>query len=249
MFRDVIILTPTQNNEIYWDEWSYWIKQLFPPPRKVVFYEDSSTDGTVERLLNFDLPHEVIQTKHSVKPTKKNRYRRIAKIRQILLDRAKELNPDYAIFIDDDTFIKDSWALDKFTEWGVDIVGGLYLRFFPFGIRLASKWFHPNYPNPKFKMRKKARVLGLDEVAMTSGGCLCLSRRIIQDNRIHFYPMEFKEASEDFGYCLLARKYGYKIYVDGRVKLAHYIKPRRKDWTVDATVNVADELKNTAFKY
>jgi len=229
--KNVVVLTPTVGNRAYFHEWAKWIKRLSPEPRKVIFYIDENDYGTWKRLAKWKFPHEIIRTPLTTKNTKRLRYNRIAEIRQILLNRAKELDPDYAWFVDDDMFIKDQKALEKLTYWDVDIIGGLYPRIFPFGIRLASKWFHPNYPKPMWKMYENVPVRGLDEVAMTSGGCLLLSRKVIQDDRLHFYPMEFTCASEDFGFCLLAREYGYKIWVDGRVGLAHFISGKRKDWT------------------
>jgi hypothetical protein len=77
--------------------------------------------------------------------------------------------------------------------------------------------------------------MSLDEPAVTSAGCLYLSRKIVQDKRVNFFPIGRKGASEDFGYCLQARDYNYRVYLDGTVKLKHQI-PRvmpAKPWGID----------------
>ena len=79
----------------------------------------------------------------------------------------------------------------------------------------------------------------LYKVTVTSGGCLCLNRKIIQDTRLNFSPIrhdlsEEGEVSEDFGFCLLARHYGYEVYLDGDVRLTHLAPTpdRIRPWAV-----------------
>jgi len=75
------------------------------------------------------------------------------------------------------------------------------------------------------------------EAKVTSAGCLCLSRRVVQDKRVNFYPLR-ADASEDFGYCLWARDLGYKVYLDSTLELHHLIPKRipKKPWLFDAKI-------------
>jgi GT2 family glycosyltransferase len=67
---------------------------------------------------------------------------------------------------------------------------------------------------------------------------MCLSRRLIQDERLNFYPVkpteyeseEFKQTlarsrlpyiCEDYAYCLRARALGYGVVLDWSVYLDH----------------------------
>lgn len=158
-----------------------------------------------------------------------NRYEPIAYIRQLLLTRARQLDPDFAIFLDDDVFPYDTWMIDKLTSRKLDIVGGPYVRLFPDGPWLATKWRSEQGKLRYFRVPPEA----LSEVEMTSAGCLCLSRRIIQDRRVNFWPLYNAESSEDFGYCLQAKDYEYKIWLDGTVVLWHYIPKQipQKPWS------------------
>jgi hypothetical protein len=76
----------------------------------------------------------------------------------------------------------------------------------------------------------------LDEPYVTSAGCLCLSRKIIQDKRVNFYPIIQDNASEDFSYYIQARNNGYKIYLDGTNALGHGNPLKNSSaWTFDSS--------------
>jgi len=205
--------------------------RLDPQPERVIFAENNSRDNTLERLTKFKRPHEIIRVwfRSRVRDYAKSPYEPIAHIRQLLLTRARHLNPDYAIFFDHDCWPNDHDIIDRLTLHGEDIVGGAYLRAYPEGVFLASKWVHPD--TGKIIWRKTAlRPYG--EVNMTSAGCLCLSQRIIQDHRVNFYPLYDNVASEDYGYCLTARQFGYKIWLDATASCMHFLDLKReKPWT------------------
>jgi glycosyltransferase involved in cell wall biosynthesis len=200
-----------------------------------VFAENNSEDNTLERIWSFKRPHKVIRIwlRGDATFLCDTPYEPIAHIRQLLLKFARNYDPDYAIFLDSDIYPRTRELIDNLTLWNKDIVGGAYVRAFPEGIWLASKWSIPGNKN-NFKLYRNVRM-PLDEPAMTSAGCMCLSRRIIQDKRVNFFPMDIPTASEDFGYCLKAREIGYTIYLDGTVDLHHVIPARipNKPWTFD----------------
>ena len=183
-----------------------------------VLIENNSTDNTFERINKFKRPHKVIRVwfRKDATTVCESTYEPIAHVRQLLLTFARQYNPDYAIFLDSDVYPLSKDLIDGLSLWGKDIVGGAYLRPFPEGVFLASKWAVPDRPHLRM-LRKKTNSF-LEEVLMTSGGCLCLSRKIIQERDINFYPISPSDASEDFGYCLQAKEKGYRIYLDGTVK-------------------------------
>lgn len=222
----VIILIPTYNHAIFLEHCLQRLKQLEPQPDKYIFLENNSTDDTLEVIQEFDRPKELIRmwfrddaVKHLGNP-----YEVIGIARQYLLKRARQLDPDFAIFIDDDIVMMYKHFIDQITGRKRDIVGAPYFRPFSMGFFLASKWKRKGKRGLWFK----ESCQGFQETYITSAGCLCLSRKIIQDKRVNFLPIiwgekkDGKRASEDFGYCIKAQKLGYKVYLDCTLKVGHY---------------------------
>jgi GT2 family glycosyltransferase len=198
------------------------LKRLDPQPDLYVFAENNSSDSTLDQVWKFDLPHKVIRVwfRKDAAILNENRYVAIAHIRQLLLTFARHYDPDYAIFLDSDILPQTRELIDNLTSWRKDVVGGPYLRLFPEGLWIATRWQASDNPNRCMFLRSPRTAL--DEPLMTSGGCLCLSHRIIQDKRMNFYPLYGMDASEDFGYCIRARDLGYGVYLDSTVSLLHY---------------------------
>lgn len=238
----VIILIPTRNSELLLDLFFENLYKLVPQPDKYVFCENNSSDKTLDKLEGFKLPHEIIRIWLSDDAVERegSPYGVIAHVRQLLLTRARKIDPDYAIFLDDDVMVKSPDMIRVLTRWNVDIVGGSYIRSWPEGFYLASLW-KSHDPKEYLLCRRPAKPL--DEPFVTGAGCLCLSRRIIQDRRINFHPLpKIPNAapSEDFGYCYQARQYGYKIYLDGLVELSHCVHVPGRDgkaWSVGPSMN------------
>jgi GT2 family glycosyltransferase len=218
---NVILLIATYNKGRLLPTLFNYIYKLNPKPNKVIFAENNSTDRTLEHIHRFRLPHELIRVwfRRDAAMICENRYEPIAHVRQLLLTRARQLNPDFGIFLDDDVFPYDPWMIDKLCSHNLDIVGGPYVRLFPDGPWLATKWLSEQGKLRYWRVPPEA----LSECEMTSAGCLCLSRRTLQDRRVNFYPLRTPDSSEDFGYCLQAKKYGYTVWLDGTVVLWHYI--------------------------
>jgi GT2 family glycosyltransferase len=213
-----------------------FLYKLDPQPDLYVFAENNSDDNTLLAACKFKRPHKIIRVwfRNDAAIIGESRYEPIAHIRQLLLTFARRYDPDYAIFLDSDVYPRTKDLIDRLSLWGKDVVGGPYLRLFPNGMFLASKWITPD---GKAAMTRKINV-PLAEPTVTSAGCLCLSRKIVQDKRINFYPISHEGASEDFGYCLNARDYGYKIYLDGTLNLLHRIprKMPKKPWLFDPKI-------------
>lgn len=216
-----------------------FLYRLNPQPDLYVFAENNSKDDTLDRIWKFKRPHKVIRLwlKEDATIISETPYDTIAHVRQLLLTFARNYDPDYAIFLDSDVFPRTKELIESLTFWGKDLVGGAYLRAFPEGVWLASKWSVPGDPH-HFGLHKRI-VKPLDQPLMTSAGCLCLSRKLLRDTRINFFPVAPVGASEDFGYCLQARNYGYATYLDGTAKLHHVIQKKipQKPWTFDSVKN------------
>jgi glycosyltransferase involved in cell wall biosynthesis len=243
----IILLVPVHNVAKRFAEWEDCIYQLRPKPTKVIFCENNSYDNTLELLKNFSLPHEIIRfwIKDDAQ-AHQGPYCNIAHARQLLLTRARHLDPDYAIFVDDDIYITTPSALQIMASHKKDIVGGTYLRLFPEGLFIASKW---KYPDGRIQLRDWVEE-PFQEIHMTSGGFLCLSREVIQDRRLHFFPLLDDESAEDFGFCLLAHDLNYKTYLDGIVRLQHGDRHRHRPWfTVGKDDTVHKGIKLGRFEY
>jgi len=196
----VIVLIATYNNSKILPIWFNFLYKLNPQPIEYVFAENNSDDGTLDLIGKFRRPHKLIRVWFKDKPIRKgeSNYLTIAHIRQLLLSYARKADCDYAVFLDTDIFPLTANLIEHLVNWKVDVVGGKYMRFFPEGLMIASYWFGKN----GMFMLKPKTFLPFEEVAVTSGGCLCLSKRIIQDRRVNFYPIYGKyHTSEDFGYC------------------------------------------------
>jgi len=226
----VIILTPLKDSEDILDDWFRYVEKLDPSPERIVFCENNSKDKSLDKLQDCKIDYELIRfwTRPWKDIAKIDRYLTIAVARQFLLTKARYLDPDYAIFLDDDVFPKSSDMIESMTTWGLDIVGGPYLRLFPFGIFIGSMWKDATGRHNWTTLKKIRRPL--DEVVGTSAGCLCLSRKAIQDRRLNFYPRPRLDASEDFGYCLRARELGYRIHLDGLLTLTHRLRKKTRAW-------------------
>lgn len=254
--KGVVFLVSLQNVQTQWNAWQMMVKALDPLPEKVIFCENDSSDGTIKLVKEWDFPHELITFKTKKTTNKNDIYEPIAKNRQKLLERAREIKPKHALFIDDDVFPNDVDIIDRLTGNDLPIVGGVYMR--PFenkGVFVASKW-HLNTPLDKLPpainlkdLVKNAKEQGLPylmfsdcedklyEVAGTSAGCMCIKKDVLLDEKLNFYPrsMDLVKGgiSEDFGYCLIAQKQGYKVYLDGSVRLEHLLPTpnRKRPWS------------------
>jgi len=251
----VILLVPTHNAADHLELWSDNLYLLDPPPDKVIFCENNSTDDTLRWIDKLKLPHELIRIwfRDDIETQilkEENEYLNIAHVRQLLLTRARHLNPDYAIFVDDDV-IPPKDLIQKIINSSKDMIGFNYYRHYPEGIWLSSKAFNSSpavkgnmYYDLVFasricttlpKYREKYVEDNLLQVDCMSGGCMGLSSKIIQDRRLNFYPINLmKWTSEDFGYCVKATRLGYKVWVF-RDKIARHLIDKRivRPWSTE----------------
>lgn len=202
-----------------------YLRRLDPKPDMTFFAENNSTDATLWLIRKHyrNEPHRIIRVwfRGDAVDACSSVYEPIAHVRQLLLTAARRFDPDYAIFLDSDVYPLSPNLIAILTGWQKDIVGGSYVRLFSDGPYLASKF--PVEGRPDLYRYYTVPFAPLMEPIITSAGCLCLSRRVLRDKRLNFWPMYEgdKRASEDFGFCLRARELGYKIYLDGTAVLWH----------------------------
>jgi len=222
--------------EDIFQEWMKRVYALQPTPDKVIFCENNSEDKTLDLIYTFGnksgISTDIIRF-WTVEPKSlpwERCYDIIAHARQLLLTRARRLDPDFAIFIDSDILIDSTDLIEGLTTAPNCLVGGAYLREFPEGRMIATLF---KSPISKAKNRLRNRLYyPLEEVLATSAGCLSIPRKILQDRRINFYPL-IEGWAEDFGYCKQARDSGYRVYLDGTIQLTHRIRGKWKSWSTD----------------
>jgi GT2 family glycosyltransferase len=226
------------------------LHRLNPPPDKFIFLENNSLDDTLRKLADFKNRKEIIRlwfredamdyierNWHAGEQAISSRYDLIGICRQLLLQRARQLDPDYAIFLDSDIVVLSKDLIERFGRFQkTDIVGAPYERDFPQGRLLSALW--PNlYPTPEqpFQLLPRNRISSSEptEALAVGGGCMRLSRKIIHEKTLNFYPVQrpwlgVGALAEDFGYCLHARALGYGICLDPTIRLAHWSPTREQ---------------------
>jgi GT2 family glycosyltransferase/precorrin-6B methylase 2 len=243
VMENVVVLIPIYQMATVFKKVQQFLYELNPQPRKYIFVENNSTDGTLDVIAKFERPHEIINftLDDSSLPfdgTYYTAHEVIGLVRQLLLTEARKLDVDYAIFLDADIAPLTRDMIGSLTGWGdkADIIGGPYIRPFPSEPLLDVFW-KTSVPGD-WAMRRTARVAvqPLEDVAIVGGGCMCLTRKILKDERMNFWPRNPKwipEYSEDHAFCLDALDFGYKVALDTTVQLSHgvYENPdRQKPW-------------------
>lgn len=232
-----IILCPVYNNERTLREWMRVVESLNPSPLEVVFCENNSTDLTVNIINGWDFPHKLIRFWVKDNPIDEpyyiNCYNVIAHARQLLLTYARSRDCDYAIFLDSDVIPANTDFITRITKTGYDLVGGAYMRMFPEGLCVAAYYFGST--KGKYKLSRAVKN-PLQSVAAVGGGCMCLSKKLVDDRRVDFYPLyDLKDnaVAEDFGYCVKAREVGYDVWLDASNDLVHDSRVKVKPWTMN----------------
>jgi hypothetical protein len=232
------------------------LEKLDPQPDLYIFAENNSTDNTLEVIREFSKNHpsKIIRlwlredaAKIGIEIGKE--CIPIAHVCDLLLTAARNFNPDYAICIDSDMEIQSTNLITILTGHQKDIVGTLYQKVqlgecrinTPLGI--VTIRIRQDFTNGTLTISTKEGVIlqqtemenaELTECATIGIMCSCLSRRIIQDRRLCFYPL-FRDFmgwhTEDMGFCLRARSLGYQVWLDKVAIVEHKPNPlESKPW-------------------
>lgn len=230
-----VVLIPVYNAERTLPLCLEYVGRLDPPPEKVVFCENNSTDRTLEIVANYPGEKELIQFNvASDFLVGKHTHTVIGNARQMLLQKARELDPDYALFIDADVLALDRNLVEKVHYRELDLLGAPYYRNFPEGLFLGTLFPAVN-PKPGDRYSLRASVsLDLETVEATSAGALFLSNKILKDKRLNFVPLLAKMWAEDFGFCAKAKALGYPTHLDSTINVHHMTREsmgKVKPWT------------------
>jgi len=100
----ILVLMPTYRVAKFWDLTTCHLYRMDPQPDKWIFTENNSPDDTVYRVSQFKRSHELIRfwVRRDASLYMETPYDPVGIARQFLLQRARQLDPDWAVFIDAD---------------------------------------------------------------------------------------------------------------------------------------------------
>lgn len=139
-----------------------------------------------------------------------------------------------------DVLVQSPDMIPVLTGYKKDMVSGTPLRpdrdylclpvlFYPSYLRQSpSEEVQVQIPSGEWVAVRTRPQTAFQEVYAAGMECLCLSRTIIQDKRLSFYPV-IGQYSEDFSFCIKARKLGYEVYLETAVKLLHPLRTEKKE--------------------
>jgi glycosyltransferase involved in cell wall biosynthesis len=194
-------------------------------PSYVVFCTNDNDDDTLEQLENFvnGKPNMHLITFSS---DDKSTFGTIAKARQLLLEQARQLDCEYFICLDGDVISLTNNFVDLLMAHNKDFVGCC----------VKEKLWIPNrgcYYGYDVMINRNGQSMFMTEFDMAfrlvpvigcGFHCVCLSKKLIKDDKVNFLPLQqFNDAptSEDYSYCLSAKKQGYALFVDTKLKFVH----------------------------
>lgn len=235
----VVFLIPTYNHARLLVKTLQYMEDLDPQPDKYIFLENNSEDETLKLLVKWQRTHptEIIRlwfTKNTYQILG-TKYGVIGQLRQILLDRARKLDVEYAIFVDSDILIPYTDFITRLTSWKTHLVGGVSPIFRgTHGLCLSAVWFNFGSERETKPHACKTVCDGFEEVYSVGTAAMCISRELLMDKKVNFLPIITNPQlhSEEAGYCVRARERGFKVYVDGSLLLGHYVQAGgKKIWT------------------
>lgn len=217
------------------------LDQLDPPPTQYVFCENNSTDNTLGLISDFKAKKGILRLwfREDAPQLFGDAKWLMAIVRQFLLQRARQLDPDFAVFLDADVEVKSEDLIRRFTgRTEFDIVGGAYTSAYPDYMLLDAMRLNSAGGVKPITMLalREGQVLDVDGVG---GGCMCIKRKVLQDRRINFHPIARLSPrttlSEDFAYCVEAKRLDYHVGLNTTVRLSHQgsFEPTRRSWHYD----------------
>lgn len=144
--------------------------------------------------------------------------------RNMLLNEAKSDSVDGTIFLDSDV-VPPTNFVDCFVEDDKDICGGPVWVLNGAGEVVLG---FGQYRKPFFSGLLWAQKLPneqLTEMDFVNTACMYLSHKALSDENLRlsiFKTADGRIISEDHAFCHIAQSLGYKIFLDNRIKCAHY---------------------------
>jgi hypothetical protein len=143
---------------------------------------------------------------------------------------------DASIFWCDSDIVLPPDAISRLADSGKDFITGIYFQRAGEHRPLVA---HYNEKKNTFQWLAKWPKDCIAPVDGCGFGCVLTSVKMLRDMPAPWF--EYKEFSEDFTFCLNARKAGYQLYVDTGVLCGHLMEP------IPATIETYHD-KNPEFK-
>ncbi|MGD0644111.1 MAG: glycosyltransferase family A protein [Candidatus Bathyarchaeia archaeon] len=193
------------------------LHRLNPLPEKVIFATNNNTDNTLELLDKYQLPHEVIEfDREDVQVV--GRWDILAYARQILLDRARNMDAKLAIYLDDDCIPERKDFIQMYMDNNFGVCCGAYIfadhdRICAFWgldsnpkdmpIQLTKADFQDAYRQGIAKNRLESQISfnysafvndkshpdSIYLIETAGGGALALGQAALNESRLNFYPI------------------------------------------------------------
>jgi hypothetical protein len=178
----------------------------------------------------------------------------------------EDLSWTHVLYLDSDIFIHTPTAIENAVKRKKHIVAAPYLRYFPWGMHLASVFkvnddlieYYPHLEGYRGTMEYLDDVkFDLMRVMCSSNGFCLYDRQIILDERVNYFPIYTKafgdnaygNTSPEYGYQRQADLLGYVVWMDGSIQLEHSMLPKHRPHMLDDTANRDDNNKYVDFKY
>jgi GT2 family glycosyltransferase len=182
---------------------------------EVIIADDSSTDGSLEYVKrHFDGIRLVSMPKNGGYSKNNNNAIRYA---------MRSYDPDYILLLNNDIVIKDSRWISKMVSLAekdnsIGIVGCKLL--YPNGKIQHAGVEIGMFPSNRGRGEKDiGQYDSIEELEGVTGAAMLIKKRVIKV--IGLLDENFYMGYEDVDYCIMARKAGFRIIYDGKVKLTH----------------------------
>ena len=123
---------------------------------------------------------------------------------------------EYLFFVDSDVWVPTD-SLTKLVQHSKDICSGLYFkRKAPFYPLLMDRELGTNFYKQRIQYPED-----LIEVDACGAGCLLVKRGVLEKLKEPWFLEPDGKTSDDIYFCEIAKKAGYKIFVEARIKCRH----------------------------
>lgn len=222
----VLIGCPIRNRgHMLEDYLSHIYRQDYKGSARLYFIANNCTDNTIDILKKHKsmglLDYSVLNNRNVLPDTRNkvqrrtNLYHWLVKLRNLMLDKAKELQCDFLLSCDSDILMRPD-TLSRLIGHNLPVVSALVYNGY-----LASPenpWCFPNimsYDGIKYrhianywvKYPEKSPVGKLLRVDLT-GACVLIRKDMYK------YPYSYVLQGEDAGFCEAVKKGGYEIFCD-----------------------------------
>jgi len=238
----VLVACPTYDGMKYcFEKFSESIKSFDYDNYKILIVDNSDSDDFFGELQR---DKEIISIKDkSNYPSKLNR---LINSRNIILKFAQENKYDFIFMLDADV-IAPKETIKELLSQNKDIVSGLYRNYFMVDNKIQimpvawmafteeefneikKRYSLPDSVKTRFSMR---RYMTEEEVSSNevleafhpSCGCMMISKNVFEKIRYELHPAQKSSTtSDDIGFIESAKKAGFKIYVDTKIKCNHLV--------------------------